>query len=325
MGEKKKSGFLKRLVKFVAIAVGVVVLVALLAVLTLPLWINPVATTVSEAVVPRLTGTAFRMGAFRLNPYTGSLKIEEVHLDNPPGYSAKECFSVATVDVQVAVLPLTRHFIHVKRVSVVGTYASYQSHKGTNNVDAILAHVNSVLGIDPEAEAAPVETAPEETAAGEPFRVRIESLSVSGTRLQVSEIPVALPIPPLSLSGIGSPEGGSSISEVSDTVCGKIMESGGSALSAVGNVTGAAAGALGDGLKAGAAGVTDGAKAVTGALGDGAKAVGDGAKAVTGTLGDGAKAVGDGAKAVTGTLTDGAKAVTDGLKDGTKALKNLFK
>ncbi|MCQ2389610.1 MAG: hypothetical protein MJ138_07840, partial [Kiritimatiellae bacterium] len=257
MGEKKKSGFLKRLVKFVAIAIGVVVLVALLAVLTLPLWISPVATTVSEAVVPRLTGTAFRMGAFRLNPYTGSLKIEEVHLDNPPGYSAKECFSVATVDVQVAVLPLTRHFIHVKRVNVVGTYASYQSHKGTNNVDAILAHVNSVLGIDPEAEAAPVETAPEESVADE-FRVRIESLSVSGTRLQVSEIPVALPIPPLSLSGIGSPEGGSSISEVSDTVCGKIMESGGSALSAVGNVTGAAAGALGDGLKAGAAGVTDG-------------------------------------------------------------------
>ena len=251
MGEKKKSGFFVRLVKFVAIAIGVVVLVALLAVLTLPLWISPVATTVSEAVVPRLTGTAFRMGAFRLNPYTGSLKIEEVHLDNPPGYSAKECFSVATVDVQVAVLPLTRHFIHVKRVNVVGTYASYQSHNGTNNVDAILAHVNSVLGVDPEAEAEPVETAPEETAAGEPFRVRIESLSVSGTRLQVSEIPVALPIPPLSLSGIGSPEGGSSISEVSDTVCGKIMESGGSALSAVGNVTGAAAGALGDGLKVG--------------------------------------------------------------------------
>lgn len=324
MGEKK-SGFLKRLVKFVAIAVGVVVLVLLLAVLTLPLWISPVATTVSEAVVPRLTGTAFRMDAFRLNPYTGSLKIEEVHLDNPPGYSAKECFSVATVDVQVAVLPLTRHFIHVKRVNVVGTYASYQSHKGTNNVDAIMAHVNSVLGIDPEAEAAPVETAPEETAAADPFRVRIESLSVSGTRLQVSEIPVALPIPPLSLSGIGSPEGGSSIPEVSDTVCSKIMEAGGSALSAVGNVTGAAAGALGDGLKAGATGVTDGAKAVTGALDDGAKAV-------TGSLGDGAKAVGDGAKAVTGTLTDGAKAVGDGakavgdgLKSGANALKGLFK
>ncbi len=293
MCEEKKSGCFGRLVKVVLAFVVLSVVVVAAFVLALPLWINPVATTVAEAVVPCLTGTAFRMDAFRLNPYTGSLRIEEVHLANPPGYSAKECFSVSTVDVQVAVRPLLRHFLHVERVNVVGAYASYQSHGGTNNVDAILAHVNGVLGLDAEGSGDVKPSAPETAeAGGEPFRIRIESLDVSGTRLQVSELPVTLPVPPLSLSGIGASENGSSFSEVSEIVCNKVMEAGGSAFSAAGSAAGA--------LKDGAKGVTD--------------TLGNSAKAVTDTLGDGTKAV-----------TEGAKAVTDGLKDGAKALKSLFK
>ena len=47
------------------------------------IWISPVATSVAESVVPVFTGCKFKMEKFNLNPFSGKLRITEVHLSNP--------------------------------------------------------------------------------------------------------------------------------------------------------------------------------------------------------------------------------------------------
>lgn len=72
-----------------------------LAVLLLPLWIGPVATTVSEKAVPKITGTPFHLGEFALNQYTGRLRIGDMRLENPARfYTASETSAKNPLDVK---------------------------------------------------------------------------------------------------------------------------------------------------------------------------------------------------------------------------------
>ena len=64
---------IKKLLKFIMWLVVTLVVAALLLVLTLPLWIGPVAKTAANRTVPGITGTDFRLGEFGFNYYTGTL------------------------------------------------------------------------------------------------------------------------------------------------------------------------------------------------------------------------------------------------------------
>ena len=77
---------MKKLLKIVGgIILGIVVL-ALLLVLTLPLWLGPVVKPIANAAVPKMTKTSFNLGHLSLNPYTGRFELGAMNLGNPAGY-----------------------------------------------------------------------------------------------------------------------------------------------------------------------------------------------------------------------------------------------
>ena len=80
---------MKKLLKILGWIILGVFALALVLVLTLPLWLGPVVKPTANAAVPKLTKTAFNLGHLSLNPYTGRLEIGDVQLCNPEGYSEK--------------------------------------------------------------------------------------------------------------------------------------------------------------------------------------------------------------------------------------------
>lgn len=77
---------IKKFFKFI-FWLAVWLLVAIVAaVLTIPLWIGPVVTRVANWKVPAITGTAFHLGEFQMNPYTGRLHIGDMQLQNPKSF-----------------------------------------------------------------------------------------------------------------------------------------------------------------------------------------------------------------------------------------------
>ena len=133
---------LKGLLKFVGCLLAIVVL----ALLALPLWINPAATSLTKALVPGYTGTAFSLDRLNLNPYTGKLLIAGVKLENPKGYAEKDAFTLGSLSAEFETLSLLSDTIRVHDVTIDAPFASWVfDAEGTNNFDRIIKNVRVVV------------------------------------------------------------------------------------------------------------------------------------------------------------------------------------
>lgn len=299
-GKKKCGCFCKMLKCLLWCIVGLIAL-TVLVVATLPLWISPVATGVANGVAPKLTGTDFQMERFYVNPWTGVVQIEGVKLSNPKGYGESPAFSMKKFDLNLAITGLFSNKLHIQDLVIEDVFASYFSHDGTNNIDAILAHLNEALGEKEEKEA---EEEPKPEKEKSQMKVIIDHIRISGTKVKLMENDVIPPMPimTIELKDIGKESDGASFDEVWQSLTDAFMKG----MSSVGDGLGALGGLLGDG-----------AKNVTGALSDGAKSLTD----ALGGTGDGAK---DAAKGAADAATDAAKSVTGALSDGAKSITSMF-
>ena len=328
MSEKKKCGCFCKLLKCflwccVAVLVAVVLVVA-----TIPLWISPVSTGVANSVVPKITGTKFHIERFYVNPWTGAVRINNVKLSNPQGYGESPAFSLTSLTLDLALTELFSNKLHIKELLIEDPFASYYSHDGVNNIDAILANVNKELGLKEEKEGKEEEKEEKEKSQ---MKVIIDHIRISGTKVKLMENDVIPPLPimTIDLKDIGKESDGASFEEVWTALSDAFMKGMGS----VGDGLGALGGLIGDGAKSLGGALSEGAKSVTGALGGAASAAGDGASTAAGATADTAKDVASGAadaaKSAAGAVSDGAKAAADAVGDtaqkATEGVKNLFK
>lgn len=253
--------------------------VILILVLALPLWIGPVAKGVANAVVPGITGTAFHLGEFGLNPYTGKLHVGDLQLANPTNYSEKNAVDLKALDVNVAMTSLFGKKICVESIDLVGLDVYCAADAG----NFLEIAENATGGKKSAEETAAEETAAEETKAAEAKteQVKAEVEQVKAETEQVAEAkaeetpaaePTAeqqkkgvvidritlkditvkygllpIPVPTLTLTDIGKdkPEG-ASLMDVWTTLRDSVLNGGK---------------ALGDGLKALGSGASDAAGA----------------------------------------------------------------
>ena len=327
MSEKKKSGCFGKCLKLLLWGlVGLVVLV-LVMVAAMPLWISPVATGVANGVVPQITGTAFHIDRFYVNPWTGAVRINNVKLSNPEGFGQAPAVSVTSVSVDIALMELFSDKLHIKDVTIIDPFASYYSHDGKNNIDVILANVEKSLGPKKEKEE---EKEKEEKAKSE-MKIIIDHLKVSGTKVKLMESDMIPPLPimTIELNDIGKESGGATFEDAWKAISDAFIKG----MSSVGDGLGALGGLLGDGAKGLTSALGEGTKSVTDALGGAASSTGDGAKSAASTAVDATKNVASGAadmtKSAASAVGDGAKATVDAVGDTAKkamdGVKNLFK
>lgn len=281
---------MKKLLKII----GVLALILLFLLLISPLWLGPVAGMIANSVVPGMTGTEFSVEKVRINPYTGSLRVEKLRLANPKGYGAEDAVALDLLSVKIEPMSVFKDTIKITDVTLQNPYISYLDKDGTNNFDQIIANVNASKTAKEE------EKAKEEPEKAEGKKVVIAQLAIKDMRVRYGL--VTIPIPNLTFKDIGVADGGVTIESIGLEIWEKIKAS----VLSVG-------GALG------------------GVVGDAAKMLGDGASGLVNsvTSGDAVKGATDGAKKAAGAVTDGAKkavdTVTDGTKKATEAIGNLFK
>ena len=155
----KKKSLMWRIIKGLLWTIGGLLIFIILALLTLPLWINPAGTSLAGWIVPKFTDTEFNLERITLNPYTGKLLVSGVKLANPEGYAEKDAFSLGLLTVDVDVSSLLSKEIHVRDITISSPYASYVfDAAGSNNFDRIIASVKKKLGPKEKKEKEPSET-----------------------------------------------------------------------------------------------------------------------------------------------------------------------
>ena len=314
---------MKKILKLIACAIGVVVLLALLLVLTLPLWLGTIFRPTVCKVVPKMTKTTFEMSKLYLNPYTGRFELGGFVLGNPEGYSEPVAASISNLVVDVAMKTLTDKYVHVEEITVDGVFVSYIDG-GEHDVDNFTQIQYNVAGgkekyeeskkkkaekekaEKEKAEQAAEEVVEDEIEELEKKKYVIDRLTVKNVRLKYGILPaISLPVD-IVLTDIGKESDGATLSEILDSVWKSILKG---------------AGAIGDGVKA-----------IGNLFSSGASTAGEGASKAMDAIGEGAKkateTVGEGASKAVNTVGEGASkavdAVGEGAKKATDAVKNLL-
>lgn len=315
------------------------VILAVAIVLTLPLWIGPVAKTATNTIAPKITKTHVHLGDFGLNFYTGNFHMGDFQLENPAGYSQREAATLGQIEVQLDPLSVASDVIHIRLIRIKDVFASYVSKDGVNNIDQILENAGMKGG---EEVAKPAEKPAEKKPADEKpaKKVIIDRFELSGVMVQLGPIP--LPVPPLTLPDIGKESGGATLMEAWNQISAAVLKSVGvvgEQLQALGGLAGegakqaaeAATKAVGQATDVANKAVSGAGKAVSGAadaVSGAASSVGEGAGKIVGGATDAvsgaASTVGEGAGKAVDAVGDGAKAVGEGAKKAVDAFKSLW-
>jgi len=322
---------MKKPVKIILWLLAIIFGGALLLILSTPLWLGPLSTSLANSLGPKYTGTKFNVAKIHINPLTGSLRVEDFHLGNPEGYDAEDAVSVGKLSVDIAPFALLGNRLHVKNIDVIDPYASYLGNDGTNNFDAIVANIKKNLGIEEKAETEEAkDEAAEKDEEKDGMKVTIDRLHIEGVKFKMGIMP-AIPIPiPITLTDLGTKDeegkdaDGLTMKEMASVVSSKVSESFSKVGGGVMNLFGSGAKSVGDA----ASGLGDGAMKAAGVAGDAVKSVGSGAADAAGKATDVAKSVGSGAADAAGKAVDmagdAAKSVGDGAKNLLKGAGSLF-
>ena len=326
---------MKKILKIVGgIILGIVVL-ALLLVLTLPLWLGPVVKPIANAAVPKVTKTSFNLGHLYLNPYTGRFELGAMNLGNPEGYGEPTAVSVDNLVVDVAMTTLGDKYVHIEEVTIDGVFVSLVKG-GENNVDNMKQIQYNVAGGKDKYEAKKAKAEAEKEKAEEPAaeeqaeedsdsgkKVVIDVLTLSNIKVKYGML--TIPVPSITLRNLGKESDGLTLGELGETLWEAILNAAlavGDGAKALGGLLKTGAGAIGENVGAAAGVVGEGASKAVDAIGAGvgsaAGAVGQGADKAVDVVGDGVKAVGEGAGSA-------VKAVGEGVGAAADKIKGLFK
>lgn len=225
---------MKRVLKFVGKVLLWIVLLAVAAVATVPLWIEPVAKLVATTLVPKLTKTSFALGRFSFNPYTGRLAAGGILLGNPEGYSEPTAVSLENLAFDIDMSTLGDEYVHIEEITVSGLFASYVmgGQNGTDNLTQIKNNLSGgkVEAKDEEAkaqakakgeiEAKGEEAKGEAEAKDEEAKAKkfvIDRLTVSDVRVSFGLVTVPLPVD-IVLTDVGKKSNGVTFVELCDQV-----------------------------------------------------------------------------------------------------------
>ncbi|MDR2849980.1 MAG: AsmA family protein [Verrucomicrobiota bacterium] len=276
---------MKKFGKFlIGLVVGIVVLLVL-AVVTLPLTIAPLVKTAASVGGPKVLGVPVSVGDVKLRPLAGELLISHVRIGNPEGYSQKDAFSVAKIEVSLNVASLLSDTIVVRKVSIDAPSILYEKKGGKSNFDVMLA--NASVAEQKEKTASPKDKSSSK-------KVVIDEVVLSGAKVAYSSgltlgQAVTLPLPSVTVRDIGKASGGASLVEAVTQILTGL-------LSSVTDLVSTVAGATGDLIKGAGGAAGNLIKGAGGVAGDLIKGAGNAAGSAVKGASDAAKGAADGIK-----------------------------
>lgn len=258
MAAKKKS-LVSKLVKFVVVLLGVVILL----VAGVIVFINPIVKNAVNVGGPLMLGVPVKVESVSISPLRGVLDLKSFYVGNPENYSTnKALFAVDSIHVSLDMKSLFGEVISIHKIQIDKPEINYEVKDGKSNFDVLIANLG-------ESEKKKKDKKEKDKAEK---KVVIDEFQLNGASVSYAAPvtfgkTITLPIPSVTLRDIGKDKGGVSFAEATMLF-----------LNELGNV------------------IINAGKAIGKAVVDGVEAIGDGAKEAAKAVGDGAKALGKEAK-----------------------------
>ena len=122
--------------------ISLVVLVLMISI-AVGVHLGPIVKYGIQEIGPKVTHVAINVGAVELSLVTCSAKIKDLKVGNPQGFSAPEAFSAGTIAVRVDPFSVVSPVIKVHSVVIQSPEITYESGRGGNNLNKLMANMNA--------------------------------------------------------------------------------------------------------------------------------------------------------------------------------------
>ena len=255
-------------------------LVALFAVLEFSL--DRIVRAAVNAAGPAALGVPVSLQDADISLVRGRATLTGLHVGNPEGYKTDGLLDLGSVSVKLDRSSLLSDVVVIKEIAVAGLVVTYEKGLLNSNLGALIDQLSA--GAEGQDEEQTEEKPAAEDAAGK--KVVIDKLTIADSKMNFSVTGAAaltgggavpLPLPPITLTGLGREQEGVTFIEAIQNVLKAIAGATGTAIVGAGHLIGDGVGALGAGAAAVGSGTLDAGKAVVGGTADAGKAVVDGA------------------------------------------------
>ncbi|MBW8780940.1 MAG: hypothetical protein JF599_03500 [Verrucomicrobia bacterium] len=187
------------------IIVGVVVGIAAVGLVVLTFLLGSIVTKGVNTFGPKITGTKVTLDHAVISPLSGSGTLSGLFVGNPEGWKSDKAFYLGKVHVSVAPLSILGDHIVVKEVLIDGPEFVYETKIVSSNIKELLNNIEKATG---GAGEKPAETPA--AKAGKPIKFEVKSFRLQNAKitLGVGATAITLPMPPLTLTDLGTKEGG---------------------------------------------------------------------------------------------------------------------
>ncbi len=212
----------KKLRKISLTVLAVIAALLVLAIILLDVIIASSVRTIGSQAV----GTEIKLDSFSLNLIKGRAEIKKLSVLNPPSYTHDTAFGITSVVFDLDNSTLLSDPVVIETIYVDGLVINYdQRLDGRNNLADIQKNIENFIGAQQEKEKNSADAdsaAPEEEENKPAKKVVIKEFKLTNARFIVSSSSLggttAVPLPELTLTDIGSSDGGASFAEAFDEI-----------------------------------------------------------------------------------------------------------
>jgi hypothetical protein len=250
---------MKKSKKIVLIAVGVVLLLVVVLMLSLGQIIKAGVNTAG----PKLAKVPVHLNSVVVNPLTGMVRIKGLVVGNPEGFNTPSAMELNDFKLNIKMSSLFSKAIVIEEILIDAPQITFEKGLKSSNLSTLQANLAPKDAAAPKPEAAPdVKPAEKKKAAK---KVIIEDFQLNGAKVNVTITALGgkkmtLPLPDIHMKDIGKDSGGANpaevISEVFDSISKAVM----GAVSSAGDIAGDALKNVGGAASDAAKGATDAAK-----------------------------------------------------------------
>jgi hypothetical protein len=248
---------MKKSKKIMLIAVGVVLLLVVVLMLSLGQIIKAGVNTAG----PRLAKVPVHLNSVVVNPLTGVVRIKGLIVGNPEGFNTPSAMELNDFKLNIKMSSLFSKAIVIEEILIDAPQITYEKSLKSSNLSTLQANLAPKDATTPKPDAAP---APEKKK-GAAKKIIIEDFQLNGAKVHVTITALGgkkmtLPLPDIQMKDIGKDSGGANpaevISEVFDSITKAVM----GAVSSAGDIAGDALKNVGGAASDAAKGATDAAK-----------------------------------------------------------------
>ena len=212
--------------KKLLIALGVIAVLAIVAVIFVGVFLGNIIKAGMETVGPKITQTTLKVDAVSVSLLGGSAGVSGLVLGNPTGYKSPQAISVAKASVSIVPGSLLSDKIVIHSIEMRAPEITFEGNPfGANNFSKIMENVNAAAG----AAAQPATNAPAPAGSKAPAKkLQVDDFLITGAKVTAQintgllNKEISLTLPDIHLSNLGQGSDGITAAELAKQVLGKI-------------------------------------------------------------------------------------------------------